>query len=68
MENNNKESKVVVIVSSNRNRINNEKIAKRHKSISFLSNILINSNIKDNDSSKKEYAWILAVLFILLKF
>ncbi|GEM_PF-6457982 len=56
MENNNKESKVVVIVSSNRNRINNEKIAKRHKSISFLSNILINSNIKDNDSSKKEYA------------
>lgn len=56
MDTNNNERKVVVIVSSDRNRINKDRIAKKHKSISFLSNVLLNSNVKDNNSSKKEYA------------
>lgn len=56
MTNNTKERKVVVIVSSNDNRIDNDRIAKRHKSISFLSNVLLNSNTKDNNSTKKKYA------------
>lgn len=56
MEINSKEGKIVVIVSSDKKRVNSNRIAKGHKSISFLSNILTNSNAKASDASKKEYA------------
>lgn len=56
MEINSKEGKVVVIVSSDKRRVNSDKIAKRHKSISFLSSILTNSSVKNSDTNEKEYA------------